>query len=107
LLIEFRKFYRQETRLDGLCFISSHPAEWGKIVIRNLSVEGGGFETMKKKNLVAGEEIKVEFILDDHRNSMIRQKAVVLASEGNFVGCKFSHPPSLVDSNLAFSLRKT
>jgi hypothetical protein len=105
--LEFRKFYRKETRLDGLYFRSSHPDDWGKMVVRNLSVEGCGFETMKKNNLVAGEEIKVEFTLDDHRNSMIRQKAVVLVSEGNFVGCRFSRPPNLVDPDLAFYLRKT
>jgi predicted RNA-binding Zn-ribbon protein involved in translation (DUF1610 family) len=105
--LEFRKFYRKETRLDGLYFRSSHPDDWGKMVVRNLSVEGCGFETMKKNNLGAGEEIKVEFTLDDHRNSMIRQKAVVLVSEGNFVGCRFSRPPNLVDPDLAFYLRKT
>ena len=105
--LEFRKFYRKEIYLDGLYFISSRPGDWGKMVVRNLSVEGCGFETMKKNNLVAGEEIKVEFMLDDNRNSMIRQKAVVMVSEGQYVGCKFSRPPSLADPDLSFYLRKT
>jgi len=105
--LEFRKFYSKETYLDGLYFISSQRGDWGKMVVSNLSVEGCGFETLKTNTLVAGDEIRVEFMLDDHRNCMIRQKAVVMVSEGKYVGCKFSRPPSLVDPDLAFYLRKT
>jgi hypothetical protein len=104
--LEFRRTFRKETSLDGLFFRTSHPGDWGKMIIRDLSLGGCRFETMKTNFLDRGEEIKVEFVLDDVRRSTIRKKAVVFDVEGRNVGCKFSDPPGSIDSELGFYMRK-
>jgi hypothetical protein len=104
--LEFRKSFRKETFLDGLYYRASHPGDWGKMTIRDLSLGGCRFETSKAHLLDLGEEIKLEFVLDDPRRSNIRKKAVVSAIEGRLVGCKFSDPPGSIDSELGFYMRR-
>jgi len=104
--LEFRKSFRKETFLDGLYYRASHSGDWGKMVVRDLSLGGCRFETSKAHLLDLGEEIKLEFVLDDPRRSNIRKKAVVSVVEGRLVGCKFSDPPGSIDSELGFYLRK-
>jgi predicted RNA-binding Zn-ribbon protein involved in translation (DUF1610 family) len=104
--LEFRKTFRKETSLDGLYFRTSHPGDWGKMFVRDLSLGGCRFETMKAHLLDPGEEIKLEFVLDDVRRSTIRKNAVVFDIAGRNIGCKFSDPPGSIDSELGFYLRK-
>jgi hypothetical protein len=104
--IEFRKFYRKETHLDGLYLRSSHTGDWGKMVIKNLSMGGCGFKTLKTTTLVPGEEIKIEFTLDDRTAAPIKKKAIVLEVDGQYVGCKFSGPPGSYDADLGFYMKK-
>ncbi|MEN6320637.1 MAG: PilZ domain-containing protein [Syntrophaceae bacterium] len=103
--LEFRKFYRKETNIAGLYMRSSHAGDWGKMVVKNLSMGGCGFETWKKSTLVQGEEIKLEFKLDNTRGSIIKKKAVVCEVDGQYVGCKFAEPPGAYDPDLGFYLK--
>jgi len=103
--LEFRKFYRKETNIDGLYIRSSYAGDWGKMVVKNLSMGGCGFETWKKSTLVRGEEIKIEFTLDDRRGSTIKKKAIVTEVEDRYVGCKFVEPPGTYDPDLGFYLK--
>jgi hypothetical protein len=103
--LEFRKYYRKETALEGIYYRSAHSGDWGKMVVKNLSMGGCGFETINTCTLVQGEEIKLEFVLDRGRDITIRKKAVVTEMEGRYVGCKFSQPPGFVDPDLGFYLK--
>lgn len=105
--LEFRNTFRKETSLDGLYFRTSRPDEWGKMIVRDLSLGGCRFETMKAHLLDRQEEIKLEIVLDDARRSTIRKRAVVFYIDGRNVGCKFSDPPGSIDSELGFYLRKS
>jgi hypothetical protein len=104
--LEFRKSFRKETSLDGLYFRTAQPGDWGKMIVNDLSLGGCRFETMKAHLLNRGEEIKLEFVLDNARRSTIKKKAVVFDIEGRSVGCKFSDPPGSIDSELGFYLWK-
>ena len=66
---------------------------------------GCGFETLKISTLARGEEIKVEFTLDNIRGSMIKKKAVVVEVAGRYVGCKFSESPGAYDADLGFYMK--
>jgi hypothetical protein len=103
--LEFRKYYRKETYLEGIYYRSAHSDDWGKMVVKNLSMGGCGLETINTCTLVEGEEIKLEFMLDGRRGITIRKKAVVTEIEGRYVGCKFSQPPGFVDPDLGFFLK--
>ena len=104
--LEFRKYFRKKTYLDGLYFRASQPGALGKMIVKDLSFGGCRFETMNAHMLDRGEEIRIEFELDDARRSMIRKRAVVSDIEGRSIGCKFTHPPGFVDPELGFYLRK-
>jgi hypothetical protein len=60
---------------------------------------------IRKDPLAVGEEIKIQFALDDPRSSIIRKKAVVSEVEERSVGCRFYELPGYVDSELGFYLR--
>jgi len=105
--VEFRKFYRKSTDLEGLYFKASQPGGWGKMIVKNLSAEGCGFETISENLLQPGEEIKIEFQLNNRRRSWIRKKAIVLTLEHRYVGCRFEAPPESYDPDIGFYLRKT
>jgi hypothetical protein len=103
--LEFRKFYRKETHINGLYIRPSHAGDWGKMVVKNLSMGGCGFETSNISTLARGEEIKVEFTLDNLRGSTIKKKAVVVEVSGRYVGCKFSESPGAYDADLGFYMK--
>ena len=105
--LEFRQSFRKETSLEGIYFRTSYSYDWGKMIVSDLSLGGCGFEKMKTCTLVLGEEIRVEFVLDDHRSSTIKKKAVVWHVKERHGGCKFSDPPGSIDSELGFYLRKS
>ncbi|MBN1663397.1 MAG: PilZ domain-containing protein [Deltaproteobacteria bacterium] len=104
--VEFRKFYRKETRLEGIYATASSPSDWIKVTVKNVSLEGCGFETVGKDMLQKGVEIKLEFKLDDAKRSLIRKRALVLSVFGRYVGCKFKELPGAFDPDLGFYLRK-
>jgi len=57
--------------------------------------------------LAVGEEINIQFTLDNPRSSIIRKKAVISEVEERSVGCKFCELPGYIDSELGFYLRKS
>lgn len=105
--VEFRKFYRKDTKLPGIFSMLSTPKSWERMIVKNLSLEGCRFETMTAVMPKQGDQINVEFKLDDFNNSLIRKKAVVLSVYENYVGCKFRTLPDGYDPDLGFYLRKT
>lgn len=103
--IEFRKHYRKETKLDGAYAAASNPGKWERILVKNVSLEGCGFESFLPNLLDPDEEISVEFELDDARQSVIRKRAVVCSVYKKYVGCKFIEPDGFIDPDLGFYLR--
>ena len=103
--IEFRKFFRKDTELEGIYYRTTPEGHWGKMIVRNLSVLGCRFEMIRKDPLAAGEEIKMQFTLDNPRKSIIKKKAIISEVVGSSVGCRFSEPPGYIDSELGFYLR--
>jgi hypothetical protein len=104
--LEFRKFFRKDTELEGLYYRTILEGHWGKMIVRNLSLTGCGFEMFRKEPLAVGEKIKLEFTLDNPRRSLIRKNAVVSEIGGNHVGCRFVDSPGSIDTELGFYLRK-
>ena len=104
--IEFRKFFRKDTELEGLYYRTILEGHWGKMIVRNLSLTGCGFEMFRKEPLAVGEKIKLEFTLNNPRRSLIRKNAVVSEIGGNHVGCRFVDSPGSIDTELGFYLRK-
>jgi len=105
--LDFRKFYRKSTHIYGVYLQSTQFSDWEKMVVKNLSMRGCGFETWKTPTLVPGEEIKLEFVLDVPWRPKIKKKAIVREVRGLYIGCQFTDLPGAYDAELGFYLRKT
>ena len=103
--IEFRKFFRKGTRLDGIYVGVSNSKIWGKMILKNISMQGCGFETMGTNPLHPDELIKLEFHLNDAKNSLIKKNAFVRSMYKKYVGCQFQELPNAFDADLGFYLR--
>gem|GEM_PF-549855 len=103
--VEFRKFYRKEAKLFGLYSTASEPGKWEDMTVKNISMQGCGFETVKPNLLDPDQEISIEFHLDDANRSVIRKRAVVCSVYKKYVGCRYIELPGIIDTDYGFYLR--
>lgn len=99
--IDFRRAYRKKTNLSG----SYTATKWGIMTVKNISMGGGGFEAKLHHGLIHGDNIKIQFQLDNDKRSLIKKNATICVIEGNYIGCRFLDPPGSIDSELGFYLR--
>jgi len=111
VLINFRKYYRKKTDLKGIYTIAT--ADRGTqydfdttsvVVIGNISRTGIGFRMKNTIDVGIGDVLKVRFILDDKRKSVVEKKAIVKRIDEDFVGAEFSRAIDYRDKELAFYL---
>lgn len=90
VLLEFRRAYRKETRLNGNYVKLAPKKETGKIMVKNISRLGVGFTTLTQHNLGKGDDVLVTFTLDDANRSEIEKRAVVRVVLDRYIGCEFT-----------------
>lgn len=100
---EFRKHFRKQVSLAGTYAILPDRSFTFQVKIRDLSKEGIGFEVMGRSLPRPGDELWVEFTLDDAHRSEISRKVIVRNVRGRQVGCQFSEA-ELYDKKLGFYL---
>ena len=103
--IELRKYYRKETKLEGAYATASDPNKWELVIVKNISLQGCGFETVKPNLLDPDQEIRIEFELDDAKQSIIKKRAIVCSVYKKYVGCKYIELPGIIDPDYGFYLR--
>jgi hypothetical protein len=101
--LDFRKSYRKETRLFGAYKNLSKGKGSGEIRVTNLSMTGMGFITVSSNALSVGDKVKVNFTLDNKKQSEIEKIGKVNRVDGFNVGCEFSKT-SQADTDLGFYL---
>ena len=101
--VEHRDFYRKRTNLEGSYSHLSNGGKNERMQVLNLSIGGIGFATRNFNALSVGDRIKMNFILDDAMQSIVRKEGVVRHAYRNYVGCEFTDTEN-VDKNLAFYL---
>ena len=94
--LELRKQFRKNANLRGSYINQSQQDDrgvllQGKIVVRDLSMGGLGFETMGKCTIQPEDELEVTFTLDDQHSSVIKKWVEVRIVRGKYVGCEFTH----------------
>jgi transcription elongation factor Elf1 len=111
VLINYREFYRKKTNLRGIYTIAT--AEIGQrfdfdatsvVTVGNISRTGIGFKMKNTINVEIGDVLKVRFILDDKRKSIVEKKAIVKRIDKNFIGAEFARAIDYRDKELAFYL---
>ncbi len=88
VILERRKYYRKATNFAGVYTTRHDKREW-PISITNLSRSGLEFTTSNVKNLKAGDQVDIEFRLDDSKKSLIKKRVTIRKIQGQQVGAEF------------------
>lgn len=111
VLINFRKYYRKKTDLRGIYTIAT--ADLGNsydfdatsvVTIGNISRTGIGFRMKNSINVEVDDILKIRFILDDKKKSVVEKKAIVKRVDKDFIGAEFARAIDYRDKELAFYL---
>jgi hypothetical protein len=104
-ILEKRKQYRKETNLPGtyVHFVEGQPQNRGLMTIKNLSTSGVNVQLNVKQNFVIGDQMQLEFHLDDAHRTLIKKTVIIKNQRDLFIGAEFA-PFDTVDKALGFYL---
>jgi hypothetical protein len=88
--VDFRKYYRKDTKLYGTYANFANKKEKGKIQVINLSMKGIGFTVQRSDAFSVGDQLELNFALDDDNQSEINVAGTIRHITGNHVGCEFT-----------------
>ena len=87
--LEFRNRVRKKVNLRGTYFNNSQKDSSGHIIVHDISVTGLAFSTYDRKDFKVGDELSIEFTLDDEFNTEFRKDVIVRDVRPNSIGCEF------------------
>jgi hypothetical protein len=88
-IIEFRKKYRKHVRLPGE-YIIQKSRDKGEVIIKELSLTGIRFESLKPHQISLDDILEMRFILDNLLRTEIHKFAKVIWVKDRIVGACFS-----------------
>ena len=101
-IVEIRTLYRKKVTLKGQCeHIKSGKRD--VIQIKDLSMNGIGFEHPSPIDIAIGDRLKVALRLDNELNSKINLRVEVTRMQGHFIGARSIGPGN--DPTLGFYLQ--
>jgi PilZ domain len=103
-IIEFRTKYRKNVRLPGE-YIANEKEEKGEIIVRELSLTGIRFESLKPHQMSPDDILEVKFRLDNPLRKEIRKLVKVIWIKDRFVGANFTET-IFYEKDLGFYLKK-
>ena len=104
-ILEKRKQYRKETNLAGtfIHFINGQPQTRGLMTVKDLSTSGLKLQLNVKQNFAIGDQMQVEFHLNDAQRTLIKKTVIIRNQRGQFIGAEFA-PFESIDKALGFYL---
>lgn len=100
--IEFRKKYRKDVKLPGE-YIAKEKGEKGEIIIRELSLTGIRFESLKPHGISSDDILDVKFKLDNPMRAEIRKLVKVIWIKNRIIGAHYTET-KLYEKDLGFYL---
>jgi hypothetical protein len=104
VLLDFRQNYRKPTNLAGTYVMIPPAAGGGKMMVKNVSLSGIGFEITGHHAIQTGQKAIVEFTLDNRKESHIKKQITVRSIRGSFIGGEFQQDQAF-EKDLGFYLR--
>ncbi len=104
-ILEKRKQYRKETNLAGtyIHFIDGQPRDRGLMTVKDISTSGMKLQLNVKQNFAIGDQLQVEFHLNDIHRTLIKKTVIIRNQREQFIGAEFA-PFETVDKALGFYL---
>lgn len=101
--LEYRWGHRKEVKLSGE-YIVQDRGEKGEVIVRQLSMTGIRFESLKPHRISKDDILEVRFKLDDPKGSEIRKPVKVIWVKDRIVGGQFKER-KLYEKDLGFYLK--
>lgn len=101
--LEFRKHYRKDVRLPGE-YSAQKSGEKGEIIVRNLSMGGIQFTSLRPHQIIKDDTVELKFNLDNPSRTEIRRFVKVMWVKDRDVGAQYIEP-KLFEKDLSFYLR--
>ena len=104
-LLEKRKQYRKTTSLPGsfVHFIDGRPVNKGVLTVEDISANGLKLKLNAPQGFSIGDNMEVEFNLDDKSRTLIKKRVIVKNINGPFIGVEFG-PAEAMEKALGFYL---
>jgi len=95
-VLEKRKVYRKGVRLPGTFthLVDNNPVEKGSMVVTDISAGGLKIKMLEPVDLRMNDKLRVEFQLDDARQTPISKDVLVKNIDGINIGVAFSRAES-------------
>ena len=77
IFLEFRRYYRKIVRISGDYFIQDKD-EKGEVLIKNISIDGIKFETLKPHNIFKDDLVELNFVLDNPNKTELQTLIKIL-----------------------------
>jgi hypothetical protein len=104
-IVEFRKQYRKDVSLPGE-YIVRQNKEKGEMLIRELSLKGIRFESLRPHKISTNDTLDVTFKLDNPMRSKISRTFKVIWIRDRMIGANCIEP-KLYEKDLGFYLQIT
>ena len=104
-ILEKRKKYRKETNLPGTytLLMEGKPVTRGLMMVKDVSATGLKLKLNSPQTLAVGDQMQVEFHLNDSNRTLIQKMVIVRNTNGLFIGVQFDLTEAL-DKALGFYL---
>jgi len=102
--VEFRTKYRKDVRLPGE-YTAKNKGEKGEIIIRELSLTGVRFESLKPHKISTDDTLEVKFKLDNPLRKEIRKLVKVIWIKDRTAGAHYIET-KFYEKDLGFYLKK-
>ena len=100
--LEFRRHVRKTTVLKGIYSYHSDKHSSGKLIIQDISLGGISFTSLDIGNFKVGDELKLNFTLNDEHLTNIRKDVIVRNIRQRIVGCEFKEPEDVCGGPLGY-----
>jgi hypothetical protein len=102
---DFRRHYRKAVSLNGTYEIISKGRVGGGILqINDISRNGLGFTVSGQHQIEEGQNLRVEFQLNDKKKTLLKKEVIVKEVQQNSIGCQFKDNVEM-EKDLGFFLK--
>ena len=102
--LDFRQYFRKATKLRGVYALHPPAVGGGPVDILNLSLLGLCFQVSGLHKIEVGQKGRIDFTLDDKKETRLVREFTVKSVKGNLVGCQFIKDRQF-EKELGFYLR--
>ena len=104
--LEFRNRIRKKVRLRGTYINHSQDNSSGDLIVLDISVTGLAFTSVDIKKFNVGDELTVDFALDDEHQSEYSKEVIVRDIREMTIGCEYETSEDAFGSSLGHYIMK-